>query len=114
MQINSDGTISSTTGAVADKEHDVALKIYKDVQAGLAYYDRDGTPIYYETPPDTSGENDPDGENGDQPDGEKPDGEESTGEGSDGGEEPAEPPAVTPEEPSEPGGTDGNTSDQGQ
>ena len=116
MRINSDGTISSSTGVVADTIHN---QLISDVNSGLAYFQTNGglkRVVYYETedPENPDGTVDPENPDGtvdpsdpgevtdpDNPGGavdpENPDGTGTTG---DGGQDPG---ATTPENPD--GGT---------
>lgn len=49
MSINSDGTISSSTGSLADTKHNNIVKHLDDIKNGLAYLDKDYNVVYYET-----------------------------------------------------------------
>ena len=49
MRINSDGTISSSTGSLADTKHNNIVAHLDDINNGLAYLDKDYNVVYYET-----------------------------------------------------------------
>ena len=116
MSVNSDGTISSSTGSLADTKYNTVVAHLGDIQSGLAYLDSSYNVIYYETedPENPDGTVDPENPDGtvdpdnpgevtdpDNPGGavdpENPDGTGTTG---DGGQDPG---ATTPENPD--GGT---------
>ena len=82
MQINSDGTLSSSTGTVADTAHN---QLISDVNAGLAQMVKDDwgriTVVYPEEDPEETDPENPDAENPDteNPDVENPDAENPDG-----------------------------------
>ena len=63
MRINSDGTISSSTGTVADSQANPAWLAYQAVQSGQAYYDENGNLVYGQ-PGDDEDEDEETGETG--------------------------------------------------
>ena len=100
MGINSDGTIRSSTGSVADTAHN---RLIQDVNSGLAYFTRDAkgrtVVAYYETEEDPEPDAE-DPETGAEPEGPAPSGTETPpeGGGQSAGEETVGEPATEPSE----------------
>jgi len=98
MSVNSDGTISSSTGTLADGIHNKVVLSLEPVEAGLAYFDSNWDLVYY---------NEEDDPNNNPEDGED-------GEGEPGGGEPGiDGPAFGLPGPDEPGTDEPGTDEPG-
>ena len=88
MSINADGTISSSTGALADVYHNKVVLNLEPVKAGLAHFDKNWD-LVYETPEDDPNNQILD-ENGNPIEGGEPiDGEDPSGGDEPGGDQPS-------------------------
>ena len=84
MRVNSDGTISSSTGTLADTRFNTVIAHLDDIKNGLAHLDSSYTVVYDET----EDPEDPDAEDSENPDAEDPG---STGQGNPDGKAPERP-----------------------